>query len=285
MARKGTLMASLILLAIYIGIAAFGPCLAPYASSEIAGSPLEEPGRLHLLGTNDLGQDIFSNLLCGARATLVLGFLGALLSVLTALTFGTISAYYGGRTDEIISRIVDIMMTLPGFPLLIVLVVFLPSSIFIMAAIMGLLGGLQGIRIIRSQVLSISRAEYIYGTRALGASDHYIMSRHILPGILPLAAVTFINAAQRFMLMGVGLGFLGLGDPNVVDWGQMISRAYSNGGFALGLWWWLLPPGLAVVLLSMTLALIGYGLEEEIEPRLKNINNSKWFTNGYARNN
>jgi peptide/nickel transport system permease protein len=263
------LAASILLMGLYISIAAFSPYLVPYAPSEIAGSPLEEPGKSHLLGTNDLGQDIFSSLLCGARATLALGFLGALLSVLTALIFGTTSAYYGGRTDEVISRIVDIIMTLPGFPLLIVLVVFLPPSIFIMGGIMGLLGGVQGIRLIRSQVLSLVKAEFVYGAKAMGAGDHYIMARHILPGVLPLAIVMFVNAAQRFMLMGVGLGFLGLGDPSVVDWGQMISRAYSNGGFALGLWWWLMPPGMAVVLLSMSLAMLGYSLEGEMEPRLK----------------
>ncbi len=269
MAREGTLIAALLLLAIYILIAVFSPYIAPYAPSDLAGRPLEGPGKIHFLGTNDLGQDIFSCLLCGTRATLFLGFFGALVSVLTALFLGIISAYYGGRTDEIVTRIVDIMMTLPGFPLLIVLVMFLPPSLFIMAGVMGLLGGAQGIRIIRSQVLSLVKADFIYGVKAMGASDHYIMARHILPGILPLAIVMFVNSAQRYMLMGVGLGFLGLGDPSVIDWGQMISRAYSNGGFALGLWWWLMPPGLAVILLSMALAMLGYSLEIEMEPRLK----------------
>ena len=269
MARDSTLMAALLMLAIYILIAIFSPYITPYAPSELAGRPLEGPGNSHLLGTNDLGQDIFSSLLYGTRATLFLGFLGALISVLTALLLGIVSAYYGGRTDEVVTRIVDIMMTIPGFPLLIVLVVFLPPSLFIIGGIMGLLGGAQGIRVIRSQVLSLVKAEFIYGVKAMGASDNYIMARHILPGILPLAIVMFVNAAQKYMLMGVGLGFLGLGDPSVIDWGQMISRAYSNGGFALGLWWWLIPPGLAVVLLSMALAMLGYSLEIETEPRLK----------------
>jgi len=221
------------------------------------------------MGTNDLGQDIFSRLLYGTRATMALGLLGALFSVSLSTALGMISAYYGGWPDEVISRGVDILMTVPGFPLLLVAAIFFSPNIFTIAGLMGLLGGLQGIRIIRSQVLSLVEAEFVLGARALGSSDHYIIVRHILPNILTLAVVNFVFAAQRFMLMGVGLGFLGLGDPAVIDWGQMINRAYSNGGFAMGMWWWLIPPGLAVVLLSMILAMIGYSLEDELNPRLR----------------
>ncbi|NPV61944.1 MAG: ABC transporter permease [Methanotrichaceae archaeon] len=245
------------------------PLLAPFYPSELAGRPLEGPCKDHLLGTNDLGQDIFSRLVYGTRATLALGLLGALFSVSLSTALGMISAYYGGWLDEMISRGVDILMTVPGFPLLLVLAIFFSPSIFVIAGLMGLLGGVQGIRIIRSQVLSLAEAEFVQAARVLGASDYYIIIRHILPNILTLATVNFVFAAQRFMLMGVGLGFLGLGDPAVIDWGQMINRAYSNGGFALGMWWWLIPPALAVVLLSMVLAMIGYSLEDELDPRLK----------------
>lgn len=269
MARIRTLIASLVLLGMCILLAVSCPLLTPFSPSEISGRPLQEPCKEHLLGTNDLGQDIFSRLLYGTRATMALGLLGALFSVSLSTALGMISAYYGGWPDEVISRGVDILMTVPGFPLLLVAAIFFSPNIFTIAGLMGLLGGLQGIRIIRSQVLSLVEAEFVQGARVLGSSDHYIIVRHILPNILTLAIVSFVFAAQRFMLMGVGLGFLGLGDPAVIDWGQMINRAYSNGGFAMGMWWWLIPPGLAVVLLSMILAMIGYSLEDELNPRLR----------------
>jgi peptide/nickel transport system permease protein len=271
MSRKAALTVAVLILAAYILVALLSPLIVPYSPTGLVGRPLDGPGESHLLGTNDLGQDIFSRLICGTRATLIIGLLGAILTVLVGTLVGMISAYYGGKVDEFITRSVDVLMTIPGFPLLLVLVIFFSSNIFVISGLMGLLGGTQGVRIIRSQVLSLTEANFVYGAKAMGASDLYIMTRHILPNVLPLVTVTFVFAAQRYMLMGVGLGFLGLGDPSVIDWGQMINRAYSNGGFALGLWWWLIPPGLAVTLLSLVLALLGYSLEERINPRLQKL--------------
>lgn len=268
MSRKSAFNAGLIILIVYILTALFSPFITPYSPTELVGRPLDCPSDTHHLGTNDLGQDIFSRLLYGTRATLIIGLLGALLSVSVSTMVGVVSAYYGGGIDEVITRSIDVLMTIPSFPLLLVLTIFFTPSIFVISGLLGVLGGMQGIRIIRSQVLSLVEANFVYGAKAIGASDTRIMSRHILPNVLPLATVKFVFAAQRYMLMGVGLGFLGLGDPSVVDWGQMISRAYYNGGFALGLWWWLVPPGIAVTLLSVALALLGYALEDEIDPRL-----------------
>jgi len=267
--RKLAFFVGLIILGAYVLAALFSPLIIPYSPSGLEGRPLDCPSKSHVLGTNDMGQDIFSRLVYATRATLVIGLLGAFLSVSVSTFAGMVSAYYGGWVDESITRSVDILMTLPGFPLLLVLTMFFAPSIFVISGLMGILGGTQGIRIIRSQILSLVEANFVYGAKAIGASDLRIMTRYILPNVLPLVTVKFVFAAQRYMLMGVGLGFLGLGDPSVVDWGQMISRAYYNGGFALGLWWWLIPPGLAVTFLSIALALLGYGLEDEINPRLK----------------
>jgi len=258
----------LVILGAYIFTALLSPLVIPYSPSGLEGRPLDCPSESHLLGTNDMGQDIFSRLVYGTRATLIIGLLGALLSVSVSTVVGMVSSYYGGLIDEFITRSVDVLMTVPGFPLLLVLTMFFTPSIFVISGLMGILGGTQGIRIIRSQILSLVEANFVYGAKAMGAGDRYIMARYILPNVLSLVTVKFVFAAQRYMLMGVGLGFLGLGDPSVVDWGQMINRAYYNGGFALGLWWWLAPPGLAVTLLSIALALLGYGLEGEINPRL-----------------
>ncbi len=180
-----------------------------------------------------------------------------------------LTGYYGGFLDEVSMRAIDIFMTIPLFPLILVLTLFFTPGIFTVGLLMGILGSTHGVRIVRSQVMSLRQANFIEGAMAIGASDLHIISRHIVPNILPVVTVKFVSSAQNYLLMGVGISFLGLGDPLVVDWGEMIQAAYSSGGFALGLWWWLLPPGLAVVGISLALALIGYSSEDEINPRLE----------------
>ncbi|WP_245618756.1 ABC transporter permease [Methanogenium cariaci] len=193
---------------------------------------------------------------------------------MTGTAIGMVAGYYGGKTDEVISRLVDIVMTIPTFPpLLLVLSILIMPGIYMISFLMGAIGGTHSARVIRAQVLSLSETSHILGSRALGLSDTYIMLRHIIPpNVLPLITVKFVFSAQGFMLMGVGLGFLGIGDAAVIDWGQMINRAYASGAFALGLWWWIIPPGLAVTVLSVGLAMIGFGLEDRLNPRLRQRN-------------
>ncbi|QYZ79359.1 ABC transporter permease [Methanofollis formosanus] len=253
-------------------LALFAPFVAGYAPDEFSGPPLAKPSADHLLGTNDLGQDILSRLIYGTRATLIIGFLGALVAVAIGTMIGIVAGYYGGKIDEMISRIVDVMMTIPTFPLLLVLTVLLSPGIYVISLLMGVIGGAHSCRVIRSQVLSLAETNHILGAKALGLSNPYIMARHILPNVLPLIIVKYVFSAQGFMLMGVGLGFLGIGDAAVIDWGQMINRAYSSGAFALGMWWWIGPPGLAVTVLSIGLAMIGFGLEDRLNPRLRHKN-------------
>ena len=269
MLRKKTFVIGIGILVAFSIIAIFSSLLTPYDPYKIIETPLEKPNKNHVLGTNALGQDIFSRLIFGTRATLLIGFIGALVSISIGTFVGTVSGYYGGKIDEFITRSIDIIMTIPMFPLLLVLSIFLTPSMLGISVLMGILGWAGFSRIIRSQVLSLSEYNFIYGVRAIGARDSYIMTKHILPNILPLVVVKFVFAAQNYMLMGVGLGFLGLGDPSMIDWGQMINCAYTNGGFALGMWWWLLPPGLSIAFLSIAVSLVGYSFEDEINPRLR----------------
>ncbi|MFA5396616.1 MAG: ABC transporter permease [Methanogenium sp.] len=270
MSKKNLAMrVSIAIFAIYLLIALFAPLLTPYDPFIIAGGIYEEPSPEHLLGTNDLAQDIFSQLIYGTRATLLLGFTGAILSVSIGTAIGIVSGYYGGRVDEFITRTLDIVMTIPTFPLLLVMMMFFTPGIYVTGILMGLLGSARGVRVIRSQVLSIAQMNFITGVKVMGASDLYVMAKHVLPNLLSLVTVQFVFSAQHFMVMGIGLGFLGLGDSNVIDWGQMIDRAYQNGGVINGLWWWLIPPGMAVTFLSLSLALFGYSMEDEINPRMK----------------
>lgn len=259
---------SLVLL-IYVAVALSAPHLTPYNPYAVIGDPLDPPGSEHPLGINATGQDIFSQLIFGTRVTLLVGFCAAAISCGISTFLGIQTGYYGGLFDEVTMRIIDIIMTIPLFPLLLVLTLFFTPGIFTTAILMGFLGSTHGIRVIRSQVMSLRQTTFIEGARSIGARDHQIMVHHILPNIVPLVTVKFVSSMQHYLLLGVGLSFLGLGDPMVIDWGQMIGQAYSSGGFSLGLWWWLLPPGLAVVGISLALALLGYISEEHLNPRLE----------------
>jgi peptide/nickel transport system permease protein len=258
-----------IVLLAYIAVAVFAPWLAPDDPMAVTGRPFMPPDKDHPLGTNATGQDILSQLIYGTRVTLLVGFGAALISCTLSTGAGILTGYYGGVVDEVAMRAIDIFMTIPLFPLLLVLTLFFSPGIFTMGILMGVLGSAHGVRVVRSQVMAIRKAHYIEGARAIGAGDIHIMTRHVLPNILPVVTVKFVSSAQHYLLMGVGLSFLGLGDPMVIDWGQMIQAAYSSGGFALGLWWWLLPPGLAVVGISLALALLGYSTEGDINPRIE----------------
>jgi len=268
MNRQFIFWISVTVICLYIAIALAASWIAPQGPGSITGKPLEPPGGDHLLGTNDMGQDIFAQLVFGARITLLFGFCAAILSVLISTCVGIVIGYFGGIIDEIVSRAIDIVMPIPIFPLLIVLTSFFSPGIIQISILMGILGSIHGIRIIRAQVLSISQSYFVEGARAIGGSDFHIMSRHILPNVMPLVMVRFVSSSQHLLVMGVGLSFIGLWDPTTVDWGTMIQNAYSSGGMALGLWWWILPPGIAVIGISLALAMIGYSFEEQFNPRV-----------------
>jgi peptide/nickel transport system permease protein len=269
MTRRTVFWICCAILLLYGVVFVCAPFIAPYDPYAVSGTTLEHPDSAHPLGTNATGQDILSQIIYGTRITLLIGFGAAAISCVISTIIGILTGYYGGIFDEVVMRVNDIFMTIPLFPLLLVLTLFFTPGIFTAGVLMGVLGSTPGIRIVRSQVLSIRHANFIEGARAIGARDLRIMSRHILPNILPIVTVKFVSSSQHFLLMGVGLSFLGLGDPMVIDWGQMIQQAYSSGGFALGLWWWLLPPGLAVVGISLALALLGYCSEDRVNPRLE----------------
>lgn len=228
MYNRGIFWVSITVILLYGAVAIAAPVISPFNPSAVIENPLQPPGHEHLLGTNATGQDILSQLIFGTRVTLMIGLCAAILSCTISTSIGIVSGYYGGTFDEVTMRIIDIIMTIPLFPLLLVLTLFFTPGIVTVAILMGVLGSTHGIRIIRSQVISLKKATFIEGLRAIGAQDHRIMTHHIVPNTMPLIMVKFVSSMQHYLLLGVGLSFLGLGDPTVVDWGQMIEQAYSS---------------------------------------------------------
>lgn len=251
-------------------VALLSPLLAPYDPYAFSGEPLERPSRAHLLGTNDIGHDLLSELIYGARVSLLVALAAGAGTVLIGVLVGGTAGYIGGWPDRILMRLVDGMMSLPRLPLIILLVAFLGSGLPQTILVISLLFWPATARVVRAQVQSVRGRGYIRIARFLGGSHPYIFFRHVLPQIGPLVAQGLIVAAGQAVAVEAGLAFLGLGDPTVKSWGLMIRFALNFPGlFLTDRWlWWALPPALCITLLILGLTLVGIGLERRLNPRL-----------------
>jgi ABC-type dipeptide/oligopeptide/nickel transport system permease subunit len=257
-------------LAVLAFAALFAPWVAPHDPHERVGRPFQLPSRIHLLGTNDIGQDIASEVIWGARVSLTIGILTALLALAVGNLVGLVSGYYGGGVDTFLMRLVDVVLVIPSLPLMIVLAAYLGPSITNIILVVGLISWPGVARVIRSQVLSLREQDYILAARSLGASGARIIFKHIMPGVLTITLAQFIRATAAAILIEASLAFLGLGDPLTKSWGSILYHAQARGAFLTGAWlWWILPPGLLITLTVLGFALTGFALEEVVNPRLR----------------
>ena len=229
------------------------------------------PSLMHLLGTNDVGQDIFSELILAGRVSLGVGFLAALIATITGVAVGILAGFRRGILDEILMGLTDVVLIIPGLPLVILISVYLGPGLLNIALVIGFILWPATARVIRSRVLSLREAGYVESSRALGAGDWWIMQRHVLPNVLPLIVAKFVLTLAAAMLIEASISFLGLGDPSAKSWGMMLHYAFSRGGFIREMWWWYLPPGLLIGLAIFALNLIGLGFEDKGDPRLKRV--------------
>lgn len=250
-------------------MAVFAEQLSPYDPTERVATPFEMPSAEHRLGTNDIGQDILSELIYGARVSLLIGITAALVTMIIGTIVGLVAGYYP-RLGSILMRGVDIVLVLPFLPLLIMLAAYLGRSMWNTVIIIGLLSWAGTSRIIRSQTLTLAKQDYVLSARAVGSTDRYIIFRHIFPLVLLLAVGQFVQATSMAILLEAALSFLGLGDPLQKSWGTVLYWAQVRGAFLTPAWrWWVLPPGLLIAIASLGFALIGFALEQKINPRLK----------------
>lgn len=227
------------------------------------------PSLRHPLGTDFMGRDILSQLLAGARIAFMVGITAAFVSVFIGTAIGLISGYLGKIIDTLLMRITDIVLILPGLPLLIILSAAVGKmSILNIVLLIALLGWPGVARVIRSQTLSLKERPFVEAAKVAGASDFRIIFRHIAPNILPLSFLYMAFGVSGAILTEAALSFIGLGDPSVVSWGMMLQWAFTT-GHTFRAPYWLLPPGLAISLLSLSFYLIGRTLEEIINPRLR----------------
>jgi peptide/nickel transport system permease protein len=255
----GVVLAGLLLLAI------FPQTFAPYDPTKLVGLPLQKPSREFLLGTNDIGQDLFSELIVGTRVSLFTGLIVSVITVSIGVWIGLVSGYLGGWIDSLLMRVTDLILVLPFLPLVILLSVYLGPSQRNVILVLSIFFWAGPARLIRARVLSIRSDTYIEASRALGANPVQIMLRHFWPGVRSLALVQVVIVASASILAESSLSFLGLGDPSGKSWGTMLYFARASGAFLNNAWkWWVLPTGLMITLTVLSLALIGYSLENRI---------------------
>ncbi len=270
------------LLVFFFAMAIFAPWLAlqdPSSASSFSSDILAPPSLhpLHPLGTDESGRDMYSLLLYGSRVSLTVGVAAALVSSVIGGFIGIIAGFSGGWIDRILTAIDDWFLVIPFLPLAIVLVSLLGTraeswpggKLAIIIFVIGITGWAGTSRIIRSQVLSVKERTFVERSHALGAGKAWILRKQILPNVLPLIFANTVLIIALSILSESTLSFLGLGDLSKPSWGTLLDSANQSGAVAQGDWWYFVPPGLCICLLVMGFTMVGYAIEELVNPRLR----------------
>jgi peptide/nickel transport system permease protein len=269
--RMGLVGAAMLLVALVVAV--FAPWIAPYDPYESVRVNIldiyQKPSAAHLLGTDDGGKDVLSSLIYGARVSLIVGFSAAAIALVIGGLVGIVAGYRGGWIGSLLMRITDFFLVIPDLALQIVLVAIIGPSLGTIILVIGALGWTTTARLVRSQTLTVRERKYVMRARAIGAGDTHILRRHILPAVLPLMLANMVLVISLAILSESTLAFLGLGDPTVISWGQMLNFAFGRGAVSAGAWWALLPPGFAIVWVVLGTTLLGTALEDALNPRLK----------------
>ena len=271
--RSPKALTGLIIIAVFALLTLIGPWIAPWAPNDNAFAPNLHPSAMHWLGTSNLGADIFSQLLNGARATMVVGFIAGLVATLLALIVGIAAGYIGGGTDEGLSLAANVFLAIPALPLLIVIDSYLPASgrsnTLLIGVIISVTGWAWGARVLRAQTLLVKRRDFVEAARVVGEGRLRIMFYEVLPNLLAIVASTFLFTMLYAIGTYVALAYLGVTSTSVWNWGTMLYWAQSSNAPLTGAWWWFVPPGLCIALVGTGLALMNFGVDEFINPRLR----------------
>jgi peptide/nickel transport system permease protein len=256
-------------LGVYALIAVLGPFFVgdPRATGDAL---LAEPSAAHLLGTTNIGQDVFTQLVFGFRSSLLVGLVAGVVTMVLAVLFGVLGGYAGGWADEVLNLVSNVFLVIPALPLIVVAASYLKSSgIMVIALLIAVTSWAASARVLRAQTSSLARRDYVDAVRASGERGWRIVVVEILPNLFPILISQFIFAMIGAILGEAGLSFLGLGDLNSITWGTMLFFAQNGEALSQGAWWWFLPPGLCIAVLGAALTLLNIGVDELINPRLR----------------
>ena len=299
--RSPKVIAGLVLLAPFAVVAVIGQWISPYSPNAtdpqnwvqhvlVPGTgpgtgiapnyyPLPlGPSAAHWLGTTVFAQDVLSQVLVSTQATMFVGLLAAAIATVLSILFGVSAGYFGGNTDEVLSLISNVFLAIPGLPLLIVLADYVPtagSSILLVAFIIAVTAWAYSSRVLRAQTLSLRNRDFVEASRVTGEARFRIILAEILPNLVPIVAASFLFTTLYAIYAYVAISFLGLGGSptsspaGLWNWGEMLREGFANNAIRGGWWWWWAPPGLCVALLGTGLALVNFGIDEFINPRLR----------------
>jgi len=267
---NGKGVAGLVILAVFVIMAALAPLLSPYDPYRRAGKPHVQPGVEHFLGTSRQGKDIYSQLLEGARTSLTVGFIAGISATLIGLAVGISAGYFGGKVDEVLTFFVNVALVLPALPLIIVLASFVEeASPTIIGLVLAFTGWGWSARTIRTQTLAIKSREFILAAELMGERKWRIIVREILPNMTSFVVGGFVLGTIYGILAEAGLEFIGLGSPSSVTWGTMLYWAQRSQSLQTGAWWEVWPPAVAIMMTGAALVLINFGVDEITSPQLR----------------
>lgn len=264
-------MIGLGILVSFVAVAVLAPYIAPYDAAQIFLSEnLRPPSWKHPFGTNEAGQDLLSQVLYGSRASLTVGFAASLIAASIGTIVGVTAGYFGRLLRDLLMRLTDFFIVIPSLVLMIVLAAVLGPSLTSVILAIGLVGWTGTARVVMSQTLTVKEHAFIEASRASGAGDLYILRSHILPNVMPVVFAQTVLVVANSILYEAVLTFLGLGNPNQVTWGQILQFAFVSGAITTS-WWYVLPPGISIMLIVLAFSLTGYSLDEIFNPRVRKI--------------
>jgi peptide/nickel transport system permease protein len=266
-------MIGLVFLVLVVLMALAAPLLADEAGLRAINATdnpaFASPSDFGRLGTDALGRDVLTQLIWGSRISLLVGLAATVLAMLIGSTVGIAAGFFGGHVGGLLMRLTEWFLVIPFLPLAIALAAILGPSIQNIIIVIGITSWPSTARLIHAQVLTLKERDYVDRSRALGASNWHLMTRHIVPNVMPLILANTTLTVPVVILSEATLSFLGLGDPQNASWGQMLDDAFESGAVTVEAWWYIVPPGLGIMLVVLAFTLVGQALEEILDPRLR----------------
>jgi peptide/nickel transport system permease protein len=265
-------MIGLVMMVVFVLIAVIGPLFVSKDSLSVAfaaGMPHEAPSLRYLLGTDNFGRPVLGLLVVGSRISLIVGFAATVVTMLLGAGIGIASGFYGGKIDSLLNALTNWFLVIPWIALAIVMASILGPTLLNIILIIGITSWAGTARLVRAQALTVKERPYVERARALGGGDWHTVQHHILPNVMPVIFANTVLTVALSILSETTLSLLGLGDPNAVSWGGIINEAFSAGALSAGYWWWIIPPGVCIVLVVLAFTMCGYALDEVLNPRLR----------------
>ncbi len=266
-------MIGLSVLAFFTALAIFGPIIVGARAldpSAATATPFHAPALAYPLGTDNFGRSVLALVIAGSRISLLVGFAATVGAMVIGALVGITSGYFGGtKIDTVLNAFTNWFLVLPWLVLAIALASILGRTLLNIIVVIAITSWASTARLVRAQALTVKERAYVERARALGANNRHLIVNHVLPNVFPVLFANAVLTVALSILSETTLSILGLGDPNSVSWGRIIEESFNAGALTAGYWWWLIPPGVAIVLVTLSFTMCGYALDEVLNPKLR----------------